>query len=252
MVRLLKKLKKYYMNNKFETDFEYYTNLIKSENNFAYARYADGEVGLMKGNQIGQNSQAYQVDRWTSPNGINMVGERLLESLQHTEDNYHYAISAHSDSIDDYTFLSERIQNPNKTFANLWINSNYQKMYEFYKTLDKSVYIICNHRAKKENFPFKVNEIFPFPDDCIKYWLEYGDDYIVQLIEYVSQLQNETIFVSAGPVSEILIHYMFNANPNNQYIDVGSSIDEFTHGYKTRPYMNPTSQYANETSYFYE
>jgi hypothetical protein len=45
---------------------------------------------------------------------------------------------------------------------------------------------------------------------------------------------------------------MFSANPNNQYIDVGSSIDEFTHGYKTRPYMNPSSQYANETSYFYE
>ena len=117
------------MNNKFETDFEYYTNLIKSDTNFAYARYADGEVALMKGSQIGQNSQAYQIDKWSSPIGLSIVGERLLESLQHTEDNYHYAISAHSDSIDDYTFLSERIQNPNITFANLWINSNYQKMY---------------------------------------------------------------------------------------------------------------------------
>ena len=206
------------MNNKFETDFEYYTNLIKSDTNFAYARYADGEVALMKGSQIGQNSQAYQIDKWSSPIGLSIVGERLLESLQHTEDNYHYAISAHSDSIDDYTFLSERIQNPNITFANLWINSNYQKMYNFYNTLDKSVYVICNHKAKKENFPFKVN---------------------------VSQIQNQTILVSAGPISEILIHYMFSANPNNQYIDVGSSIDEFTHGYKTRPYMNPSSRLAS-------
>jgi hypothetical protein len=92
------------MQNKFQTDFEYYTNLIKSDTNFAYARYADGEVGLMKGNAIGTNSQAFAVDRWTTPIGLNKVGEGLLKSLEHTETNYHYAISAHSDSIDDYTF----------------------------------------------------------------------------------------------------------------------------------------------------
>ncbi len=240
------------MENKFQTDFEHYTNLIKSNTNFAYTRYADGEVGLMKGRAIGQNSQAFAVDRWSSPNTLTKVGEELLESIKHTEENYHYAISAHSDSIDDYNFLKERINNKNITFANLWINSNYQKMYNFYQNLDKSVYVICNHRAKKENFPFKVNEIFPFPDDCISYWNQFGDEYIVELIEYVSQLNNQTFFISAGPVSEILIDKMYKANPNNQYIDVGSSIDEFAHGRKTRPYMDVSSQYSQEISYFYE
>lgn len=240
------------MNNKFQTDFEYYTNLIKSNTNFAYARYADGEVGLMKGSAIGTNSQAFAVDRWSTPHGLNVVGKGLLKSLTHTEENYHYAISAHSDSIDDYNFLKERINNTNITFANLWINSNYQNMFNFYHSLDKNVYVICNHRARKENFPFKVNEIFPFPDDCIAYWLEHGNDYIKELVEYVSQLQNQTFFVSAGPVSEILIDEMYIANPNNQYIDVGSSIDEFTHGRKTRPYMDVNSQYSKEISYFYE
>lgn len=239
------------MQNKFQTDFDYYTNLIKSDTNFAYARYADGEVGLMKGRAIGQNSQAFAVDRWSSPNVLTKVGEELLESLKHTEENYHYAISAHSDSIDDYTFLKERISNQNITFANLWINSNYQNMFDFYNSLDKSVYLICNHRAKKDKFPFTVNEIFPFPDDCISYWNQYGEDYVVELLEYVNQLQNQTFFISAGPVSEILIHKMYNSNPNNQYIDVGSSIDEFTHGRKTRPYMDSNSQYSKEISFFY-
>ncbi len=238
------------MQNKFQTDFEYYTDLIKSNKNFAYARYADGEVSLMRGVPVGQNTQAFAVDRWSSPGGLNKVGYDLLESLKHEETNYHYAISAHSDSISDYTFLSEKINNTNKTFANLWINANYQKMFNFYKTLDKSVYLICNHRAKKENFPFKVNEIFPFPDDCISYWNEYGEEYIVELLDYVTQLENQTFFVSAGPVSEILIHQMYKSNPNNQYIDVGSSIDEFTHGRKTRPYMDPNSQYSKEISHF--
>ena len=238
------------MQNKFQTDFEYYTNLIKSDTNFAYARYADGEVALMKGINVGHNTQAFAVDRWSSPNFLTKVGEELLESLKHTEINYHYAISAHSDSISDYKFLTERINNNNITFANLWINANYQNMYKFYCELNKDVFVICNHRARKENFPFKVNEIFPFPDDCVAYWNEYGTDYIAELIEYTSQLENQTFFVSAGPVSEILIHNMYNANPNNKYIDVGSSIDEFTHGRKTRPYMDPKSNYSKEISYF--
>ena len=236
--------------NKFEKDFIYYTNLIESYNNFAYARYADGEVALMKGVGVGTNTQAFQVDKWNAPNTLTPVGEELIETLKHTEGNYHYAISAHSDSESDYQFLTQYIDNTNITFANLWINSNYQKMNEFYKNLKKEVFLICNFRAKKENYPFKVNEIFPFPDDCINYWNQYGEEYLSELLEYIAQVENQTFFISAGPISEILIHKMFSTNPNNQYIDVGSSLDEFTHGRITRPYMDMNSPYSKEISEF--
>jgi hypothetical protein len=116
--------------------------------------------------------------------------------------------------------------------------------------LDKEIYLIVNHSAKKENFPFKVAEIFPFPDDCIRYWNEYGDDYINQLIEYVSHIENKTFFISAGPISEIIIHNLYNINPNNQYIDVGSSLDEFIHGRITRPYMVVGNHYSTQISSF--
>jgi hypothetical protein len=236
--------------SKFDKDFDYYTNLIKSDTNFAYARYADGEVQLMRGNPIGNNSQAFMVDKWSSPSGMTLIGEQLLESLNHSEENYHFAISGKSDSISDYEFLTEKIPNDNLTFANLWINSNYQKMKEFYNSIEKDVYMICNHRAQPQNFPFNVKEIFPFPDDCISYFIDLGEDYITQLLDYVNQIENKLFLVSAGPVSEILIHRMYQSNPNNQYIDVGSSIDEFVHGKMTRPYMNPQSIYANDKSSF--
>lgn len=236
--------------NKFDTDFDYYTSLINSDTNFAYARYADGEVQLMRGNGIGHNSQAFMIDKWSAPNGMTPIGEQLLESLNHSEENYHFAISGKSDSISDYEFLTERIPNTNLTFANLWINANYQKMKEFYRNIEKEVYLICNHRAQPQNFPFKVAEIFPFPDDCISYFTELGEDYISQLLDYVNQIENKTFLVSAGPVSEILIHRMYQSNPNNQYIDVGSSLDEFVHGRITRPYMDPNSVYANDKSSF--
>lgn len=238
--------------SKFKEDFVYFTELIESGTPFAYARYADGEVGLMNGSEINYASQAYQVDKWKSPAGITKVGTELLETLNHTEDNYYYAISAHSDSVNDFNFLRSRIKTNNITFANLWINSNYQSMKSFYMNLKRDVYLICNHEANPSNFPFKIVEFFPFPDNCIEYWEMYGDDYISQLVEYTSQVNNQTFFVSTGPVSEILIHRMYESNPNNQYIDVGSSIDEFVHGKMTRPYMNPNSQYANDISEFKE
>jgi hypothetical protein len=237
----------------FNQDFEFFTNLIKSNTNFAYARYADGEVGIMNGKQIGVGSQAYHIDKWQSPDALTKTGIELLETLNHNESNYYYAISAHSDNIEDYNFLSTKISNPNNiTFANLWINSNYQKMKYFYENLEKDIYLICNKNAKKENFPFNVIEVFPFPDNCVEFWDSLGEDYFKDLNEYISQVQNKTFFISCGPISEILIHRLFKNNPNNQYIDVGSSIDEYVHGYQTRPYMNPNSIYANEISYFSE
>lgn len=236
--------------SKFSTDFDYYTDLIKSGANFSYARYADGEVRLMRGESVDTNSQAYTVDKWLAPNQMTKVGINLLETLTHTEGNYHYAISGKNDSITDYEYLVQRISNKNLTFANLWINANYQKMKNFYQTLERDVYLICNHKAKVDNFPFKVVEIFPFPDDCISYFNEFGEDYLSQLLEYTSNVQNKTFFISAGPVSEILIHQMYITNPNNQYIDIGSSIDEYVHGRMTRPYMNSSSIYANLESTF--
>ena len=62
--------------------------------------------------------------------------------------------------------------------------------------------------------------------------------------------QNELFFISCGPISEIIIHKLYESNPNNTYVDVGSSIDEFVHGYKTRPYMDPTSRYSKMISKF--
>ena len=235
----------------FNKDFKYFTDLINSNTNFAYTRYADGEVAIMEGRQIGHGSQAFHVDKWESPQGLTRVGRELLETLEHTEENYYYAISSHTDRVDDYQFLINRIKVPaNITFANLWINANYEKMKSFYINFKKQAYVICNQKAKKESFPFPVLEVFSFPDNCIHYWEQYGDDYINQLTEYVKQVHNKTFFISCGPVSEIIIHRLYTTNPNNQYIDVGSSIDEFVHGQKTRPYMYTNSQYAKEISRF--
>lgn len=238
--------------DKFNSDFEYFWNLIDNNINFTFARYADGEVMLMKGLNVSENTQAYQIDKWNAPNQLTKVGRQLLATLNHTEENYYYAISAPSDSISDYDFLKGNItQSTEKiTFVNLWINGNYKKMIEKINNLKRDVVLICNDEAKIENFPFKVIDFIPFPNDCINFWETNGNDFIKTIIDKAQNNENTLFLISCGPISELIIDSLYRANQNNTYVDVGSSIDEYVHGYKTRPYMNPHSHYSNMISNF--
>jgi hypothetical protein len=207
---------------------------------------------LMNGISVKEGTQAFNVDKWSAPVGLTKVGKELLNSLNHTEENYFYAISSKTDNINDYIFLRNNIQQKEEkiSFVNLWINANYQKSIEKYNSLKRGVNLICNYKAKKENFPFEVLTLTPFPNNCIEYWENSSNNFIEMLVNKLGDKQNELFFISCGPISEIIIDKLYTNNPDNTYVDVGSSIDEFVHGQKTRPYMDNKTIYSKMISSF--
>lgn len=235
---------------KFNEDFDFFWKKIESNENFVFSRYADGEVLLMKGFEVGENTQAFNVDKWKAPNKLTKVGIDLLKTLNHIEDNYYYAIPGVNDNIEDYNFLKNKIISNNLTFVNLWINNNYNKTKNKLNNLNRDVILICNEKANSENFPFKINEIIKFPDDCITFWENNDISFLKILKNNIENKNNKLFFISCGPISEIIIDYLYTINPNNTYIDLGSSLDEFIYGYKTRPYMVTNSYYSNLISNF--
>lgn len=234
----------------FEKDFVTFKNKILSKQNFAYARYADGEVKLMNGMAIGYNTQAYQSDGWSCDSKMYKIGNKLLDSLNHNESNYYYAITSPNQSMFDYVFLMDRIKQPenNITFADLWINGNYQKFKTFLNTeLNEPVVLIASKNViGKNTHPLMLKELYPIPNDCVNFYeineLQFTND----MISLCKKHNNTLFFVSAGPLSEVIIHEMYVANPYNRYIDVGSAIDEVVHGVKTRPYMLEETIYSKE------
>ena len=68
------------MTKDFVADFNRFKNKILSKENFAYARYADGEVRLMSGVGVGFHTQAFQQDGWCCDNKMYELGKVLLES----------------------------------------------------------------------------------------------------------------------------------------------------------------------------
>jgi hypothetical protein len=234
----------------FKDSFTYFTDLINSSANFALARYGDGEIALMENEGIPFQTQAFNQDRWHAPAQATKLGEGLIDSLKHKEDNYYYGIPGKNDSEVAYEYLTSLIPNDNITYANLFVNANYEQTKDFFKSLKKSITLIANKSGNPDLLPFSVDVFCSFPDDCVNWWEKEGDEFIEMLRNYVATTSNETFFLSIGPAAEVAIHEMYKANPNNQYIDVGSAIDEWFYGKQTRPYMDSNSTYASHISSF--
>lgn len=233
----------------FKEEFQKYTDLIIKKEPFALARYADGECAVMKGCSVSNPT-----DRWASPATLTTLGIDLLETLKHTEVNYHYGISCQCCDIINKEYLLSLIKQDisNITYSNLFVNANYHRWMEFIKTLDRSVILIANMEGAGKPLPIlKVDKYFAIPNNCIDFYAKHKDDFISRLRAGFSGITGQLVLISAGPLAEIIVHELYNANPTNTYIDVGSAIAEIIHGRSTRPYMNdPRSEYYKKECEF--
>jgi len=233
----------------FKDEFLKYTEMILKKEPFALARYADGECAIMRGRSISNPA-----DKWQSPNTMTQLGIDLLESLKHTESNYHYGIPCQCCDNPNKQFLLGMIaQNiDNITYSNIFVNANYHRWMDFIKILNNSVILIANIEGAGKPLPIlKVDKYFAIPNNCIDFYTKHKDDFLKRLIEGFKDIHNQLVLISAGPLAEIIIHHLYVDNPANTYIDVGSAIEEIIHGHSTRPYMrDPFSEYYNKECVF--
>jgi hypothetical protein len=236
------------MKKSFKDDFNDAWTRIESGIPFAHARYADGEIALSMGKGVGRGSQATEVDGWQAPNELTQLGKEILESLYHTEPNYYYAISCDTSSTSDKNYLLSHIKQDKKyiTFANLWINGNYNMFLEKIKSHRRPTIIIGNQHGENAKFPFEIENYLSFGNNCVETWEKYSDEIKDMLSDGFGAISDRTVFISVGPMSEAIIHHLWKINPTNQYVDIGSALDEYVHGRKTRPYMISGSFYNTQ------
>jgi hypothetical protein len=132
------------------------------------------------------------------------------------------------------------------TYSNLFVNSNFPHVAKFFNELERPVHLIVNQRGKDGEYPFKVSAKEYVPDDVITWYTEAKDS-IIERYETLAKNSKDTLFfVSAGPLSEIIIYKMYKANPNNTYVDIGSALDVWTHRKATRSYQVPGATYSDK------
>lgn len=231
----------------FRKELDFFLEKIKRKEPFAFARYADGEAMIMNSVGINGGTQALDVDKWSFNPQNQVFSKDLITTLFHTEKNYFYAIACPCCNFPVSEFYRKNLKcsEEEMTWSNLWINSNYESFIDFVKTLDRKVNLLINYEGEDKEFPFEIDTFFSIPDDCVN-WYEKNREWILQKMKEISKEDGQIFFVSAGPLSEILIHEMYMNNPNNQYIDTGSSLDIFVKGRITRPYQGEGSNFKKQ------
>jgi hypothetical protein len=94
--------------------------------------------------------------------------------------------------------------------------------------------------AYKEDCGFNVKKYIPIDPFLVNKW---NIEHTKILDEYKSlfmSASNTYFFISAGPISKILISMGWCLNKTNTYIDVGSSLDLFMKGSSNRDYATNT------------
>lgn len=127
----------------------------------------------------------------------------------------------------DFRFLS---------YSNFFVGGkNFEKFINFVydvseHKLAQSVILIINHRSRinHERFMKFAHEVIYVFDDGPNTYETYKDVVIAQVVATARAHSGCLFLISAGPLSKIFIHKMWNASKCNQYVDVGSPFDEFT------------------------
>lgn len=227
---------------------------IETKNPICFVRYGDGETLIMDNQPISTATQAYSIDKWNSDGGETKMGNKLKEILKINKPEWLFGVPCECCNLacKNYLLSELNVDRTQITYANMFVNSNYPYFLEWIKNLKEEIVIIANKNGLNniDKFPFKIKEYFPIENDCVNYYENNYEDFNIELKNRFKDVNNTLFFVSAGPLSEIIINEIWTLNKTNRLIDVGSSLDLFIHNKITRPYMETNSYYGQKKCTF--
>ena len=243
----------YYINKGFETIhnkaeqiknysrcIDYFLKKIRNRENFSLLRFADGEHYVL------ENKSLTNIDNWTFQSG-SILNTHLNDSLKLINTNVYYGISGLSDSVEICKYYYSKIPNHhNISYANVFVNQNYEKWIKFLNEYnDNCILIGSSIPSNTKVGSINIIETILIPEFLVNEWDTKYKEYFNIMKKLGKKYTNTLFLISAGPLSEVFIHRLYLTNPNNIYIDAGSSIDMFTKNRHTREYQIQKSEGMN-------
>jgi hypothetical protein len=221
-------------------EFAKFCYKLSSGENFALARFADGERFFIEGKRV------TGLDGWTSPDSISKLGQALRDALTVSSESGCY-IGISDDTNDTssklfYANLLKGVQAEKITLSNVFVNGTYGAFLSHLLPIlaQKKLVIVCNYRAKplELSVPLKTNPYYVYvPKDCYGFWERSSDYWIKQLEDLSLRLTDHVFLFAAGPLSSATIPLLWKKSTSNTYLDIGSALDPFFFDKKTRPYQ---------------
>jgi glycosyltransferase involved in cell wall biosynthesis len=215
---------------------------------FGLIRPSDGERTVLL------NKTLTNCDHWTFTEGGRLQKD-LLEAIQTVDPNLYIGIPCDTCNLpwnctkEIYSDFIDRFKVPlaQRTYANIFGNSNWKTFAEFIKGYSRGFYCITSGTKISE---VSVKGVFPIDDKLVNRWDEEADTITEKLMAFIQGKKGELFLFSAGPLSKVWIPKCMKENPENMYVDVGGALDIFTKGASNRFYTNDGHEFARQWCMF--
>lgn len=235
---------KHFLRN-YNQSLMFFLKKINKKEPFALIRLGDGEYNILIDNSLSVN------EGWNYKSG-SILNKHLIEAINLDYKNVYYGISAPCDSKYVNTYYRNNLKNSsNLTFANILCNSNYIKFKNFIENTDGNIVLIgCSKPDDQYIGRLKIIDYYRISSNLVDKWDEEYKIHFEETQNLARRYKGQLFFISGGPVAKVLIYKMYEANPKNIYLDVGSAIDPYTKGVKTRPYHNNETNFGKHSCFF--
>lgn len=233
-------VKKDYKPNPIEHLEKIKIKLINKEP-FVFIRFSDGETEILKnryleimpgktifrGKELRNNFPQFDSKKF-DPTIHQNIRIDLLESAKYKNFNYLKGIpTLHNKAIDDRDMMLDLNGGFDNsiTFADLFLNSNYEKYLKEIVPLFgnfENIVVIANYRAKMVGLLEKAKHI-EIPDN---FFANY-DEVLLSTINKLKNIEKGSLILSsASSLSNILGYKLFLERKDVTFLDIGTSINE--------------------------
>ena len=253
----------------FDKEFYKFLEKLKNKENFAFARFSDGELFILKnqtvilaedhfvtGERKGHGVYPKEEQKEFIPEKHGFFQEKLLECFKFKMPEYYKGICCRNDVGEDAFFWQKGLNGGDKdlTFANLLINRNYRRFVEEMVPVlrERDVIYVVNEMANLEGIPFELKKTFEVGSNC----MIDNYDTVEKVKEYIREnnIRDHVILCAAASLSNFIIRDCFEDNPDNTFLDIGSCLNPYlelegwkhTRGYLTHYWLNSGSHYGEQ------
>ena len=231
----------------FTEEFDKIKALIVSGEPFAFSRFSDGEVTILQNNVVvlaedhfiqgdlhGDDvkhggSYLPEEQKDFRPDRDGFYQKQLVKAFTHRQHNYFKGIPPQNASYGDcsWKFCTDLYgvgDDEHLSFSNLMINGNYGRFVteiipEFAK---KKIVLLANENADLRELPFNVEKSFTCGPNCMINNYDHVENMKAWIEE--NEIKGRTFLFAAATLSNYCIYELYKSFPDNQYIDVGSSL----------------------------
>ena len=230
---------------KFKDDFFKLLQKIKAAENFAYARFSDGEICVMQNKELrladdhvkmGETLYGFGYTKddhkHFDPEKHGFLKDKLIEAYKFKKENYFVGgicqgCTCASREFAEWMHDLYGVLDENLTSTNLLVNSNYPLFIGHFMPALKTrkVVMICSANANLSETPFEVVKDFRVGENCI-----VNDHHLVDDIkQYIDKnaIKDHVFLFSASSLSEVLIYELYKFNDQNTYIDIGTTLHPY-------------------------